>query len=160
MTSNDAPKPDLSVSVASTLSDAPEKVWRALTDPELVAAWLAPNDLNAQSGARFTLKRGAPDESDVHCEVMRADPHRLLQYRWRSSVDGRDVDSVVTFTLTETKSGGTLLNIVHDDFAAATAGFERMEMSPRALGADLRRRARPARQITPRRARTGILMAA
>ncbi|MFB6393843.1 SRPBCC domain-containing protein [Polymorphospora lycopeni] len=38
------------------LSHPPEKVWRALTDPDLVAAWLMPNTFEPRVGHRFTFR--------------------------------------------------------------------------------------------------------
>jgi Activator of Hsp90 ATPase homolog 1-like protein len=32
-----------------------ESVWRALTDPELIARWLMPNDLRLETGHRFAI---------------------------------------------------------------------------------------------------------
>jgi len=37
------------------LPDAPEKVWRALTVPELLAALMMPNDINPEAGRRFAF---------------------------------------------------------------------------------------------------------
>ena len=34
----------------------PEKVWRALIDPELLASWLMPNDFEPRVGHRFTFR--------------------------------------------------------------------------------------------------------
>ncbi|OBQ75169.1 SRPBCC family protein [Mesorhizobium erdmanii] len=101
------------------LPDAPEKVWRALTVPELLAAWMMPNDIKPESGSRFAFAgQGAP----IECEVLDAEPGRLLRYSWRErsesgEADRRELDSVVTFTLCRTVSGGTHLRIVHDGFA-------------------------------------------
>ncbi len=64
------------------IPDAPEKVWRALTVPELVAAWLMPNDLCPEEGANFTFN-GKPGEGDVECEVLAVEPERLIRYSWR-----------------------------------------------------------------------------
>jgi uncharacterized protein YndB with AHSA1/START domain len=79
------------------LPEAPEKVWKALTDPALLAAWL-------------------PEV--VSGEVLAAEPNRLLCYRWRAGdgdqdAVGRPVDSVVTFELTGTATGGTHLRVDH-----------------------------------------------
>jgi uncharacterized protein YndB with AHSA1/START domain len=41
---------------------APALVWRALTERELLAAWLAPNDLCPEVGARFRFDRRAEAE--------------------------------------------------------------------------------------------------
>ncbi|WP_395673934.1 SRPBCC domain-containing protein [Inquilinus sp.] len=120
------PKPEnasdlTDIVVDCDLDHPPEKVWRALAEPELLAAWLLPNDIRAEEGRRFTL-RGAPGtDKPVDCEVLEADPPRLLRYSWRGrdrDGDGRTLDTVVTFTLDGTHAGGTRLRIVHSGFRA------------------------------------------
>ena len=101
------------------LPDAPEKVWRALTVPELLAAWMMPNDIKPETGSRFAF---AGPEKPIECEVLDAEPGRLLRYSWRERSDTGDtngLNSIVTFTLARTVSGGTHLRIVHDGFAQA-----------------------------------------
>lgn len=102
------------------LPQAPEKVWRALTVPELVAAWLMPNDLTPEQGTRFTL-HGLPEEGgDVACEVLDIEPERLIRYSWRDEEARRlNLDSTVTFELARTAVGGTHLRIVHSGFPRA-----------------------------------------
>lgn len=115
-----APAP---IVVTCDLPEPPEKVWRALTVPELLAAWLLPNDIEPAVGGRFQLRQ-APDAAPIECEVLEAEPCRLLRYSWRER-DGRDrrsgVDSIVTFELTRTGAGGTHLRIVHGDFSLIPA---------------------------------------
>jgi len=54
---------DLSViHVDQFLSHPPERVWRALVDPELLAAWLMPTDFAPVVGHRFTF-RASPIEA-------------------------------------------------------------------------------------------------
>jgi uncharacterized protein YndB with AHSA1/START domain len=99
------------------LDAAPEALWRALTDPALVASWLAPNDLSphestADMGQRFLLQP-SPGES-VACEVLVSEPARRLCYRWREIPDGgQPLDSVVTFEITPGPDGGSHLRLVH-----------------------------------------------
>lgn len=105
--------------VECDLPEAPEKVWRALTQPEIVAAWLLPNDIKAETGHRFSLG------SHIDCTVLEAEPGRLLRYSWREqdvsgSGETAGFDSVVTFELARSTTGGTHLRIVHDGFVAAT----------------------------------------
>ena len=85
------------------LPEAPEKVWKALTKPELLARWL-------------------PEAND--CEMLAAEPNRLLRYRWRAGEQdrdesGRELDSVVSFELTHSPSGGTHLRVEHRVLVAA-----------------------------------------
>ncbi|MBN9221108.1 MAG: SRPBCC domain-containing protein [Mesorhizobium sp.] len=98
------------------LAEPPEKVWRALTVPELLAAWMMPNDIKPQAGSRFAF---AQADAAIECEILEAQPERLLRYSWREQAGDMDepLDSTVTFTLARTVSGGTHLRIVHDGFA-------------------------------------------
>jgi uncharacterized protein YndB with AHSA1/START domain len=92
----------------------PEKVWRALTDPALLAEWLLPViDLKLERGAAFTFKTQPVGGWDgiVHCRIADIDPHRKLSYDW---VVG-DMTTVVTFALTPTASG-TRLTLQHSGF--------------------------------------------
>jgi uncharacterized protein YndB with AHSA1/START domain len=122
-----------SIIVEYTLAHPPEKVWRALTDPELVERWLMPNDLRAVVGHRFTFRsRPIPGWDGIcHCEVLEVEPNRRLAYTWRGGSDelpdyGARLDTVVTWTLTPTP-GGTLLRLVHSGFTAKNAfAFETM----------------------------------
>ncbi|WP_421912917.1 SRPBCC family protein [Mesorhizobium sp.] len=99
------------------LPEPPEKVWRALTVPELLAAWMMPNDIRPQAGSRFSF---AGPEATIECEILDAEPGRLLRYSWRErhrDATRQDaLDSTVTFTLARTVTGGTHLRIVHDGF--------------------------------------------
>ncbi len=80
------------------LRHSPEKVWRALTDPALLAEWLLPViGLKLEPGAVFTFKTQPVADWDgaVNCRILEIDAHRKLSYAW---VVG-DMDTVVTFTL-------------------------------------------------------------
>jgi uncharacterized protein YndB with AHSA1/START domain len=104
------------------LPDPPEKVWKALTTPELLSRWLLPNDIQPEVGNRFRLQPEAGGA--IQCEVLAAEHCRLLRYSWRGPADeldarGEPLDSVVTFELTRTPAGGTRLRVVHEGLATA-----------------------------------------
>jgi uncharacterized protein YndB with AHSA1/START domain len=118
--------------IEAALDAPPERVWRVLTEPALVARWLGVNDIRAVVGERFDVKPGGPaGDAPIACEVLEADPHRRLSYRWRGG-DGEAavLDTVVTWILEPTAEGGTRLRLVHDGFPivvqqlAATPGRE------------------------------------
>ena len=103
-----------SISFEFDLPHSPEKVWRALTEPALLAEWLLPVfDLKLERGAAFTFKTQpvAGWDGVVQCRIAELETHRKLSYDW----DVGDMDTVVTFTLTPTASG-TRLNLVHSGF--------------------------------------------
>ena len=98
------------------LHHPPEKVWRALTDPVLLADWLLPVvELELEPGAEFTFKAQPQPGWDgvVNCRLLEIDAHRKLSYSW---VVGDDwLDTIVTFTLTPT-AFGTRLSLVQSGF--------------------------------------------
>jgi len=103
-----------SISFEIDLHHLPEKVWRALTDPVLLAEWLLPViELELEPGAAFTFKTQPYPGWDgiVNCRILEIEAHRKLSYTW---VVG-DMDTVVTFTLTPTASG-TRLCLVQSGF--------------------------------------------
>jgi len=103
-----------SISFEFDLHHVPEKVWRALTDPVLLAEWLLPVlDLKLEPGAAFTFKAQPQPGWDgiVNCRFVEIEAHRKLSYTW--VVGG--MDTVVTFTLTPTTSG-TRLSLVQSGF--------------------------------------------
>lgn len=114
------------------LSHPPEKVWRALTESDLLAKWIMSNDLKAVVvGQKFTFRTEPSPWWDgvVHCEVLEVDAPQRIRYSWR----GGPVDTIVTWVLVPTRSGGTLLSIEQSGFnpearqayAGAKVGWER-----------------------------------
>jgi uncharacterized protein YndB with AHSA1/START domain len=96
----------------------PSRVWEALTEPELLARWLMPNDFSPRIGHRFTFRtQPAPGfDGVVHCEVLEVDPPRRLAYTWR----GGPIDTVVRFSLT-CERGGTRLRMDQTGFRGLKA---------------------------------------
>jgi uncharacterized protein YndB with AHSA1/START domain len=105
-----------SISFDFDLPHAPEKVWRALTDPALLAEWLLPvldQKLELEPGAAFTFKTQPYPGWDgtVNCRFLEIEPQRKLSYAWTVPF----LDTVVTFTLTPTATG-TRLSLVQSGF--------------------------------------------
>jgi uncharacterized protein YndB with AHSA1/START domain len=113
-----------------------------LTDPELLAKWIMANDIRPVVGHTFTFKSEPTPWWDgiVHCEVLDVDLHKRLRYSWRSGPASSPLDTVVSWTLTLTPSGGTRLALEHSGFLptntfafdGAGKGWQRM------VGAGLR----------------------
>ena len=80
---------------------APEKIWRALTQPHLIAEWLMKNDFQPVVGHGFSL---SAEWGSVNCEVLAVEPPTSLAYTWA----GMGLESVVTWTLTPTSTGTRL----------------------------------------------------
>jgi uncharacterized protein YndB with AHSA1/START domain len=106
-----------SISFEFDLHHSPEKVWRALTTPALLAEWLLPVvdlKLKLEPGAAFTFKtQPYPGwDGSVNCQFLEIEAQRKLSYTW---VVGGMLDTVVTFTLMPTASG-TRLSLVQSGF--------------------------------------------
>jgi uncharacterized protein YndB with AHSA1/START domain len=95
---NDIASDTRSVIVERDIPHPPEKIWRALTQPHLIEEWLMQNDFQPVVDHRFKL-RG--DWGSVDCQVLELEPHKTLSYKW----DAMGLESVVTWTLTPTRTG-------------------------------------------------------
>ena len=95
----------LSVVVERDFPFPPEKIWRALTQPHLIEAWLMKNDFSPVVGHRFNLRGDWGGVLD--CEVLEVEPHRTLAYTWDHVHEDPafNLKSVVVFTLEPTAAG-------------------------------------------------------
>jgi uncharacterized protein YndB with AHSA1/START domain len=87
-----------SVTIERDIPHPPEKLWRALTQPHLIAEWLMKNDFAPVVGHHFDL---TADWGSVSCRVLAVVPNRTLSYTW----DAMGLESVVTWTLTPSPAG-------------------------------------------------------
>jgi uncharacterized protein YndB with AHSA1/START domain len=97
-----------SVIVERDIPHPPEKIWRALTQPHLIAEWLMKNDFAPVKDHGFTL---TGDWGSVDCRVLAVEPNKTLSYTW----DAMGLESVVTWTLTP-KGTGTHLRMEQSGF--------------------------------------------
>lgn len=84
------------------LEETPQKVWRAITIPELREHWLPGNALAEPEAASIT-------------------PGEEVQYRMRAS-DPPFLESVVTFKIAPNAIGGTSLRVIHELVDGRAAG--------------------------------------
>ena len=86
-----------------TLPHPPEKVWRALTEAEHLAAWF-PAEIHGERAAgaslRFVFSEGEGPPSDG--EMIVFDPPSLLEFRWgdellRFELEAREGETFLTF---------------------------------------------------------------
>lgn len=89
------------VVVERDFAHAPEKLWRALTEPHLLAEWLMQSDFAPVLGRAFQFT--APWVT-VDCRVREIERHRRLSYTWNA----HGLESTVTWTLTPTAAGTQL----------------------------------------------------
>jgi uncharacterized protein YndB with AHSA1/START domain len=128
---NDRP----SLGITRRYGVAPEKVWRAWTEPQALSRWFGPGDTEAVTRADLDVRVGGRyhiafrtrdgEEHDVSGVYQEVVEHRRLSFTWAwKSTPGRV--SLVTIEL-EPDAGGCELRFRHDQFfdQAARDGHER-----------------------------------
>lgn len=106
------------IHVDQFLPYAPARVWKALTDPDMLARWLMPNDFKLEIGHRFTFQ-AAPIPSvkfdgTAHCEVLDFEVERRLCISWVGWGEN-GLNSTVLWRL-EPEGNGTHLFLEHAGF--------------------------------------------
>lgn len=87
----------------------PAAVWKALTDPKLLARWWAAGDIRPVVGHRFNLEMGQWGRQP--CEVVAVQPERLLCFRFATDA----LDTTLSWELIP-ENGGTRLKLTHEGF--------------------------------------------
>ncbi len=99
------------------------EVWAFLTESELIAQWLMPNDFKAEAGHEFQFHtRPMPNfgfDGTIYCKVLEIVPMKKLVYSWKGGPEPGviNLDTVVTWELQE-KGNGTELSLLHSGFTA------------------------------------------
>jgi uncharacterized protein YndB with AHSA1/START domain len=129
-----AEKPSLKI--ARSYAAAPEKVWRAWTDPQAIKRWWGPGanhlvslaQLDVRVGGRFRIVFGGPQGTDhevqgVYRQVV---PNRRLVFTWTWPNSTPERESLVTIVF-KAAGSGTELDFRHEQFfdEAARDGHNR-----------------------------------
>lgn len=124
-----------SIRTDTFLAHPPERVWRALTDPGVLASWLMPNDFEPRVGHRFTFRTDPVPaqgfDGVVRCEVLALEPPRRLAISWAG---GSLLETTVTWSLVP-EGSGTRLFLTHDGF---DDGDPQQQLTRRILGSGWR----------------------
>jgi uncharacterized protein YndB with AHSA1/START domain len=114
-----------SLALVRKLDAAPAKVWSALTEPEMLKRWMAPDaafripvaEIDLRVGGRYRIVMVSPDgeEHDVRGVYREVVPNRKLVHTWAwKSTPERE--SLVTMEL-RAAGKGTELRLTHEQFA-------------------------------------------
>jgi uncharacterized protein YndB with AHSA1/START domain len=106
-------------------SAAPEKVWRAWTDPQALKQWWGPGpdhsvsvaELDVRVGGRFRVVFGGAEGKDHECAGIYREvvPNRKLVFTWPWPRTTPERESLVTIVF-RTSDAGTELDFRHEQF--------------------------------------------
>jgi uncharacterized protein YndB with AHSA1/START domain len=113
------------LSIVRKFDSTTAKVWRAITEPEMLKKWMAPSDafsvpvaeIDLRVGGRYRIVMNAPDGevhdvSGVYREIV---ANRKLVYTWAWKTTP-ERESIVTIEL-KASGNGTELTLRHEQFA-------------------------------------------
>lgn len=100
---------------------SPNEIWEYLTQPELIALWLMPNNFKAELGHEFEFRTNPIPTLNLsgifYCKILEIIPHKKLTYSWKGG-PGKGIttlNTIVEWTLEEQKNG-TILSLRHSGF--------------------------------------------
>ena len=117
---------DLRLQMERTIGAPPERVFKAFIQPDLMAKWMGPHEVNVvdvgieakTDGAWHILMRNAEGQ-DFHVSGIYKTiepPHRLaMTWDWRQEDGSRGHETLVTLTF-EPQGQGTLLRLNQETF--------------------------------------------
>lgn len=100
---------------------SPNEVWQYLTQSELIALWLMPNNFKAVLGHEFEFRTNPIPSLELngifYCKVLELVPLKKLIYSWKGGPnDGiTTLDTIVEWTLEE-RGNETILTLKHTGF--------------------------------------------
>jgi uncharacterized protein YndB with AHSA1/START domain len=98
------------VELGSFLPRPPITVWRALTEPDLLAQWLLrPTGFAVRVGTRFRFTASPTAADEISCEVLAARTFEHLAYSWVYSQGNPPARWIVDWTLRKQGHGTRLL---------------------------------------------------
>ena len=100
---------------------SPKEVWEYLTQAELMALWLMPNNFKPILGQEFQFESKPIPSLDLdgifHCRILEIVPFQKLVYSWKGGPGNGVItfDTLVEWTL-EKQGNGTKLFLIQSGF--------------------------------------------
>jgi uncharacterized protein YndB with AHSA1/START domain len=120
-----------------TIASSPEKVFRALTDPEELNRWWTTRSVsNPREGGSFEYiwEFDDPNRNGKQAgEYLEVVADKKLRYPWEAGNEGKGHNTTVEFTFSETAEG-TLLELAHAGYKSGGDWDQVYEMTAQAWG--------------------------
>ena len=127
------------VRIVRTYRVAPEKIWRAWTEPQALSQWFAPGknldsteaEIDLRVGGRYRIAFQAPNgethEASGVYEVVEPNKRLVFSWGWKGTPERISRISIELKSVSQGTEQGTELNFVHDRFfdTAARDNHER-----------------------------------
>ncbi|MBH0776472.1 SRPBCC family protein [Nocardia bovistercoris] len=98
------------VELGTFFQQPPDTVWRALTEPDLLARWLLrPSGFAAVVGTNFRFTTPDSPADEIACEVLAVEPCTQLTYSWVYSRAEHPAEWIVEWTIRAQGRGTRLL---------------------------------------------------
>ena len=100
---------------------SPSEIWEYLTQPELIALWLMPNNFKAVLGHEFEFRTNPIPSLQLsgifYCKVLEILPYKKLIYSWKGGPNSEitTLDTIVEWSL-EAHGSETVLKLRHSGF--------------------------------------------
>ncbi|MVU80573.1 SRPBCC domain-containing protein [Nocardia sp. ET3-3] len=128
------------IELGSFFPQPPGTVWRALTDPDLLARWLLrPTGFAAVAGTRFRFTVPDSTSDEILCEVLEVQPARRLTHSWAYPRADYPARWILDWTL-HPQGHGTRLLLLQTGF---DLGDRRQKMARNAMERTWKRRLLP-----------------
>jgi uncharacterized protein YndB with AHSA1/START domain len=98
---------------------APDRAWRAITDPERIAEWLTDASPLGGPGDPYRLDFG---DSAVEGVVLRVDPGRSFAHTWSWEGAETGEQTIVEWTVEGLSSGGSRIRLDHGGWPETSSG--------------------------------------
>jgi uncharacterized protein YndB with AHSA1/START domain len=113
------------VKVASVFETSKQKVWEAITNPEIMKVWYFDmSNFKLEKGNEFSFYEPDGKEFFHKCEILNFEENKMLQHTWTHPEQSKG-SSIVTWSIEELESGKVEVTLTHEGIDSFADGGEK-----------------------------------